>query len=384
MRVNVKRYTGFGSALLVATLLTAALSPVPAQAGGDDAGWLIAQLNCLRQSLGVGPLTINPALNHSATVHSSYLATASSISDYHTQPDGSTPHSRAAAAGYSGYVGENVVAGNTVAQAFDWWRGDDIHYRNMTNSYWSDVGVGIVSGPHGTWYTLDFGTAHWAVNRVPVASCGSFSASVGAAASSPASAPTAGSSKAPASSDSLDTNGNIRHPLQSGETLGSLALLYGYTWADIPAFLTLNHMMAADFRKLQIGSVFLIPPKAGTFTPAPNATAPIVITAAASGTDSPTVSAIPSQTAQSVTNFTPIPTETETATALPLPVTVLLTSTTTPTLTPTDPPVLAGLAMANGDQPSADNPIRALLPWAIVAQGVLLGGLLLRAGLRQR
>src|SRR5258706_14514066 len=77
--------------------------------GAADASWLLSQINCLRQSVGAAPLTVNPSLATSATQHSTYLANNNDWSDFHVEPDGSTPQSRTQAAGYTGYVGENVV-----------------------------------------------------------------------------------------------------------------------------------------------------------------------------------------------------------------------------------------------------------------------------------
>ena len=59
------------------------------------------------------------------------------------------------------------------------------------------------------------------------------------------------------------------HEVQSGDTIGDIALIYGYTWQDIPYMLEINDMSAEDIRLLKPGSVFLVPPKDGTFTPIP-------------------------------------------------------------------------------------------------------------------
>src|SRR5579885_844732 len=77
----------------------------PAQAQGDEAGWILAQINSLRARNGLGALTVNPHLTASATAHSAYLATHN-YADPHVEDNGSTPQSRALSAGYpSGDVG---------------------------------------------------------------------------------------------------------------------------------------------------------------------------------------------------------------------------------------------------------------------------------------
>ena len=89
-----------------------------------------------------------------------------------------------------------------------------------------------------------------------------------------------------------DEYGNIKHEVQPGHTIGDIALIYGYTWDDIPAMLALNGMTWDDIRYLQPGEVFLVPPKAGTFTPtsaAPTATATATATLTPQFSDTPTV-----------------------------------------------------------------------------------------------
>jgi hypothetical protein len=67
----------------------------------------------------------------------------------------------------------------------------------------------------------------------------------------------------------LDNFGNIMHEVQPEQTIGDVLLTYGYTWEDLPEFLTLNHKTDADIRLLQIGEIELVPPYGGTFTPTP-------------------------------------------------------------------------------------------------------------------
>ena len=80
----------------------------------------------------------------------------------------------------------------------------------------------------------------------------------------------------------LDEVGNIKHEVKLGQTLGDIALIYGYTWEDISYMLEINGMTQEDIRLIQPGSVFLVPPKDGTFTPtseAPSVTETATMTA---------------------------------------------------------------------------------------------------------
>ena len=85
----------------------------------------------------------------------------------------------------------------------------------------------------------------------------------------------------------LDEFGNIKHEVQPGQTIGHILLIYGYTWDDYPYLLELNGMIEADRLNMQPGSVILVPPKAGTFTPAPKAT----VEATTEATAAPTITA---------------------------------------------------------------------------------------------
>ncbi len=133
--------------------------PLRAALAQDDAGTVLAQINGLRASKGLPPLSVNGALAAAATAHSTYLAN-NRWSDPHVESNGSTPHSRIVAAGYgNGYVGENVYGGGmaTAAIAYNYWLNSPVHYTGMTNPGFSEIGIGVVRGPFGTFYTTDFG-----------------------------------------------------------------------------------------------------------------------------------------------------------------------------------------------------------------------------------
>jgi len=147
--------------LLVLALgsLCAFAVPLRAVFAQDDAGTILAQINGLRASKGLPPLSMNGALTAAATAHSTYLAN-NRRTDPHVEANGSTPHSRITAAGYGGsYVGENVYGGSmaTAAIAWNYWLNSPVHYTGMTNPGFSEIGIGVVRGPFGTFYTTDFG-----------------------------------------------------------------------------------------------------------------------------------------------------------------------------------------------------------------------------------
>ncbi len=140
--------------ILSALLLSGIGRPAAAQ---DVAGFLTARVNELRASQGLNTLNYNGALAAAAQAHSQYLA-STPYAHPHRQNNGSLPQDRAAAAGYSGRVGENVVGGGTATLewAYNWWLNSPTHYNNMLGN-WTDIGVGFSVGPYGKWYVIVFG-----------------------------------------------------------------------------------------------------------------------------------------------------------------------------------------------------------------------------------
>jgi uncharacterized protein YkwD len=92
-------------------------------------------------------LTLSPALGNAALAHSLDMATH----DYfdHTGPDGSTPASRVARAGYAWQVvGENLAAGvPTPEEAVAGWLQSPAHCQNLMDPRFTDMGVGYTVNP---------------------------------------------------------------------------------------------------------------------------------------------------------------------------------------------------------------------------------------------
>ena len=65
----------------------------------------------------------------------------------HTTPEGSDPGDRAAAAGYSPFVGENIAASGqgTAISVFSLWRSSPGHNANLLGSYVA-TGLGVAPG----------------------------------------------------------------------------------------------------------------------------------------------------------------------------------------------------------------------------------------------
>lgn len=320
--------------------------PVRAQEDAD----LLNRINNLRASVGVSGYTRNSILDAAARNQAQWLVNTGQIS--HTQSDGSTPRTRAAAAGYpSTWVSENIYAGTnaSVGSAWNFWINSPIHYRGLTSPNYVDVGIGIASGDWGRAYVLVFGnaTGSWSPSG-GVSTGGGSSASSGGGSAGSVSAP-------PSFVVGVDARGYIMHEVQAGDTLGDIALIYGYTWDDIPTMLEVNHLTEDDARVLEVGSVFLVPPQSGTYTPTPEP-----------ATHTPTATPPPTETpegalieavafTESAPIATPYPTETPPRIATAgAPDYLLNTVTVAPTLTATM--TATPQTVAVNDAPNADAP----------------------------
>ena len=233
-------------------LLLASVSIAHAQ---DEVSDIFSRINNLRSSVGRAPYILNGSLSAAAANQAQWIVETGNVS--HTRPDGSGPRTRALNAGYvSVQVSENIYGGTyaTVNDAWTFWVNSGIHYAGLINAAYNEVGVGAAHGSWGAAYVLVFGNSGGPAPAPPQV----FSAS-----ESGSNAPAA----PPIYVVGQDEHGNIMHEVQPGDTLGDIALIYGYTWDDLPAMLALNGL--TDVRDLEVGSIFLVPPKSGTFTPTP-------------------------------------------------------------------------------------------------------------------
>ncbi|NOG48051.1 MAG: CAP domain-containing protein [Chloroflexi bacterium] len=158
-----------------ALLLLAAVILMPARAQ-DVVSDLLGRINGLRGSLGLPGYTLNSALSAAALNQAQYMVSTGQIT--HTQANGSTPTTRAAAAGYGGsWVSENIYAGSiaTTNDAWVFWLNSPIHYRGMTNPNYQEIGIASASSDWGRSFVLVFGR----VGGTPLVSAGSSGANSG-------------------------------------------------------------------------------------------------------------------------------------------------------------------------------------------------------------
>jgi uncharacterized protein YkwD len=119
---------------------------------------ILTSINTARSQNGLSTLTINNQLTAAAQGHAVDMACNSLLS--HSGSDGSTVWSRVAAQGYAAsYVVENIYAGGSAQDAFDWWMNDKLHRDAILSPQVTEVGVGYAyssSSSYGGYFTVDF------------------------------------------------------------------------------------------------------------------------------------------------------------------------------------------------------------------------------------
>ncbi|RMG98757.1 MAG: LysM peptidoglycan-binding domain-containing protein [Chloroflexi bacterium] len=139
--------------LFVVTICTG--KPETAVAQPAPALEILQLVNSFRVTNGLPPFQLNSALTIAAQTHADWMA-ANIIFDQHVEDNGSTPQSRAAAAGYVGRVVENIVGGTgmTPHQGLIWWQNSPVHYNTLVTTRYIEAGVGYASNGGANFYVL--------------------------------------------------------------------------------------------------------------------------------------------------------------------------------------------------------------------------------------
>jgi hypothetical protein len=357
--------------LLILSLLLWLLPVFAAQA---QAGDLLARVNNLRASRGLPPFTQNGALAAAAQAHAQWMANSGVIS--HNQPDGSGPRSRAMNAGYpNADVTENIYGGSqaTVDAAWAFWVNSPLHLNSMINGRYSEIGVGVATGSVTT-YVLVFGNPGGGSPFVPQSASARSSGGGGGGAPP----------QQPSYVKGLDASGNIMHEVQPGDTLGEIALIYGYSWGDLDYMRQLNGI---EGNLLEIGSIFLVPPRDGTYTPTPGEPeddSSATPEARQPHDEQPAADSPPTATPPPTDTPVPTPAGIATAAAMPEAIALPISVEAAPTETPSEGAVVAAvltdapegvavMAAAGGSTITRS----AGSPWLVVGLIVQVGLLLL-------
>ncbi|MCX5071783.1 CAP domain-containing protein [Streptomyces sp. NBC_00513] len=128
--------------------------PVPPPSGA--VAQVISLVNAERRQAGCGDLTANAKLTSAAQSYTGVMARSGELS--HTGPDGSTMSGRISATGYKwSATGENIARGQANAtEVMDSWMKSPGHRANILNCNFTEIGVGVVQGGGGPWWTQDF------------------------------------------------------------------------------------------------------------------------------------------------------------------------------------------------------------------------------------
>jgi uncharacterized protein YkwD len=253
------------STFLLVLLLTFTLinlippRPVLAAPNAND---LMAAVQALRSSKGLAPLIVNAALMASAQGHSNYQSTIGTWS--HIGAGGSTPVSRAIAAGFGGgatvYISENVAIGNTAVGLdeviYQIW-GDPDHWNTMTSTLYVNAGAGVTLKNGVLYYTFDTG---YLAGQAPLPTRGPGTPQGPGTPTQKPSTPVPTVPRiVPIVTSTPNPDGSVVHPVGNGQALINIASAYKMTLDDLRR---LNKMTASSV--LLAGQKLLIQP---AFTP---------------------------------------------------------------------------------------------------------------------
>lgn len=136
----------------------------PTHVLGDDSALLstsmatrvVSLTNAARVKRGCRPLRVDTRLTRSARTHSLEMARSGQFA--HNSPSGASPWDRMDRAGYHAGAAENIGRGYTSPEeAVRGWLDSPDHRQNILNCHITTIGVGVVSGAGGPWWTQDFG-----------------------------------------------------------------------------------------------------------------------------------------------------------------------------------------------------------------------------------
>lgn len=134
-----------------------AARPPTTVAQSDPASEILQLVNEVRATYGLSPFRYNSSLAAAAQSHANWMAANTVYS--HTGAGGSRPQDRAAAAGYVGFVSENIVGGTDLMprQGVVWWQNSDIHFNTMISTRYVAAGTGYARGEGQNFYVLVVG-----------------------------------------------------------------------------------------------------------------------------------------------------------------------------------------------------------------------------------
>jgi len=172
----------------------------------------------------------------------------------HTGAGGSSPQSRANAAGYNGNATENIVGGTGLSpeQGIIWWKNSPVHLNSMISNRYTEAGVGYAVGSGQNFYVMVFGAPSGSAPAANTA--GGNNGGDGGE--------TAVIAVAPILLNEPAEDGSLLHTIGDGQTIWAIAARYEVDIADLYLF---NNMTESDF--LQPGDELIIQLAEGAVPP---------------------------------------------------------------------------------------------------------------------
>jgi len=204
------------------------LGVAPLMVKAQSAEAILQQVNQFRLNNGLPPLKYNRALASAAQNQANYMAEYNVFSS-HVGYGGSTPLSRAKAAGYNGRVTENIVGGTnlTAPRGLTWWVNSPVHYRTLITTRHTEAGAGFASAGDINYFVLVVGQPSDAPVQPPSNSTDPEPLFI-----------------TPITLAEPRDDGSIIHVVQEGQALWSLAAHYD---VPLPDLLLFNQLTAEAF-----------------------------------------------------------------------------------------------------------------------------------------
>lgn len=206
------------SLFIIFLALLFAPRPVQATNPSQTAGEMLTLINTFRTNNGLAAFKYNSSLAAAAQNQANYMA-ANTVFSSHVGAGGSTPQSRAEAAGFVGYVTENIVGGTNMSarQGLIWWTNSPVHYQALISTRHTAAGTGFATDGDQNFFVLVIGQT----SNSPAPATGSATADPAPLIITPITLAQPGD------------DGSIVHTVQEGQALWTLAAYYEVPLTDL-------------------------------------------------------------------------------------------------------------------------------------------------------
>ncbi|MCP4357213.1 MAG: LysM peptidoglycan-binding domain-containing protein [Chloroflexi bacterium] len=194
----------------------------------QSASEIMQQVNQFRINNGLPPLSYNSALASAAQNQANYMVQYQVFSS-HVGFNGSTPQSRANAAGYNGRVNENIVGGTglTAPKGLTWWVNSPVHYNTLITTQYTEAGTAFATDGEINYFVLVVGQPSNAPIQPPIVTTNPEPLFI-----------------IPITLAKPGEDGSLVHVVQDGQALWSLAAHYDVPLSDLLLF---NGLLADSF-----------------------------------------------------------------------------------------------------------------------------------------